>query len=586
LLLGNRMTTRRISVGQTSSSIAWRFCSRLVTSASVVGLSIVSLGGLSFARTDVSTAVRARALEVLFRAGCVAPDPSVLESAEAIMALAERSGSDGVRKALGCAGPDRDETGVRSATGSRTAVQSRAARERDSDDGFFLASDDGEDDGDPATPTPTPSPGDKEAGTEVTPAPASASPADALWGTSVKTDYTAKHFSLIAGAAVLNRFQLSPTPVATPGDPVTSYTLDGGSTVARAFLEGNVRYRWAWLDRLSLQQTAVAGALETVGVQEASARRDAAARVYRAAVDADAVASKAETRAAVKRAAMEKEKAETEYAEALRAAYEGAARANIKIWQETNGEVPATGMLACMRSGGWFTNAQCIGSQFIPQDWEARLGYVFDSGSSSSTAGIPAASDLYGRLSVGWNLVRWSFPTSNWAETPLRGSINFEPSIAMVSDSSFNDVHEQYFIGASSVIGVPIRWTSSPKPKTIGQVAALENAGAEALPPDPVVEFLARIGASHVDVPVFLDQGTDEAATSKLIRIRHGQPDFRGEWGLGVDFELNVPVPNNLGYVIARGMFNAELDPDPWALQLGYTIPISNLIAGLGASSQ
>lgn len=74
-------------------------------------------------------------------------------------------------------------------------------------------------------------------------------------------------------------------------------------------------------------------------------------------------------------------------------------------------------------------------------------------------------------------------------------------------------------------------------------------------------------------------------STSKLVKSRHGQPDFRGEWGLGLDFELNAPVPNNLGDVIARGMLSAELDPDPWALQLGYTIPIANLLKGLGATN-
>lgn len=541
-----------------------------------IAVAACALGGvgISFASTQASTAVRARALQILFRAGCVAPDPAVLDSAESILALAERKGTDGVREALGCTGTAaRDD-----AAHARPALHARVV-EAPSPPPVVAAEDDTGD-------TPEPAAATVPAKTETPDPKATPNQGSALFGTSVKTDYTAKNFALVAGAAVLNRFKLSPSPTATPSGPVTSYTLDGGSTVARAFLEGNVRYRWAWQDRLSLQQGAATSALADPSVQMAAARRDAAAKVLAAAVEADAVASTDASRAKVGRARRDKEDAEAAYTTALATAYDQRVQGAKSAWQKFNAETPVTGILACMETGGWAADQpECVVSQLIPQDWQARLGYVFDSG-SSTTAGVPAASDLYGQLALGWNLVRWTFPTASFSDTPLRGAINFEPAISMVSDSSFNDVHEQYFVGASASIGVPIRWTSSPPPRTIGQIAALENSGRDGVVADPVVEFLARLGATRVDVPEFVEQGTAAAASSRLVKARHGQPDFRGQWGLGFDLELNVPVPNNLGYVVARGIFDAELDPDPWALQIGYTIPISNLISGLGASTQ
>lgn len=554
-------------------------------------LTILAAATSSRAAAASTVALRARALEVLYRAGCVAPDPEILDGAEAILAVNERSGSDGVRRALGCAGPSRignpaGGTLPRERTRAVSTVDDRPHASPTPPARLALVTRSSLPVASPS-PTPTPSgPPDPDATASPSPTPTNAAnTSGALFGTSVTTDYTAKHFSFIAGAAVLNRFKLTPSPVATAGAPVTSYTLGSGSTVARAFLEGNVRYRWAWLDRLSGQQTAVAEALASPEVRRAAAARDAAADAHRAALAADPAETTGEATAAAGETATAAQKAQIAYSEALERAYSRAVTSVNETRASTAGEWPVTGMLACMDgTPGFLNDGYCIASQFVPQDVEARLGYVFDSGSSSTTAGIPAASDIYGGLSLGWNLVRWSFPTSSWLETPLRGSINFEPSIAMVSDSSFNDIHEQYFVGASTVIGVPIRWTATP-PKTIGQLAARDKATSDVPLADPVVEFIARIGASRVDVPVFLNQGNADAATSNLIKIRHGQPDFRGQWGLGVDFEFNVPVPNNLGYVVMRGMFNAELDPDPWALQIGYTIPFSNLLKGIGATN-
>jgi hypothetical protein len=66
-----------------------------------------------------------------------------------------------------------------------------------------------------------------------------------------------------------------------------------------------------------------------------------------------------------------------------------------------------------------------------------------------------------------------------------------------------------------------------------------------------------------------------------VVETQDGVPEFEGKWGFGLDMELNIPVTRDLGYVVARGTLNAGFDPNPWSLQIGYTIPLSTLVRGL-----
>jgi hypothetical protein len=58
-----------------------------------------------------------------------------------------------------------------------------------------------------------------------------------------KTDYNAKHFSIVTGAVVLNPFKIKDAD----GDPLTpELELDKGSTDANVLVELGLRRRWAW----------------------------------------------------------------------------------------------------------------------------------------------------------------------------------------------------------------------------------------------------------------------------------------------------------------------------------------------------
>lgn len=45
--------------------------------------------------------------------------------------------------------------------------------------------------------------------------------------------------------------------------------------------------------------------------------------------------------------------------------------------------------------------------------------------------------------------------------------------------------------------------------------------------------------------------------------------------GLGFDIELNEAIPEKAGYITARSTINQYIQPSPWVIQIGCTIPLS-----------
>jgi hypothetical protein len=209
----------------------------------------------------------------------------------------------------------------------------------------------------------------------------------------------------------------------------------------------------------------------------------------------------------------------------------------------------------------------------VPDDWTVRLGFVFDSNTSSNdVVSTVGASDVYGELGVGWNLIEWSFPTSSIAREPLRGTINLDLDGMFFTDENINDVHGRGIFGPSFVFGIPVKYTT-PDPRQQVDPTVVEN--------DPVIELLARLGAVVAEVPQFKSKDTDE------LKSEHNQVLYSADWGLGLDVEFNVPITQKLGYIMARGQINAFFDPNPWFISLGYTIPLSTITSAIttGAAS-
>lgn len=75
----------------------------------------------------------------------------------------------------------------------------------------------------------------------------------AVFGETVGADYTTKYINFVFGGVILNQYEIALTGSGPDGDepPFTSAALEGGDTDAQVFLEGDFRYRWAWLFRSS-----------------------------------------------------------------------------------------------------------------------------------------------------------------------------------------------------------------------------------------------------------------------------------------------------------------------------------------------
>jgi hypothetical protein len=482
-------------------------------------------------------------------------------------------------------------------------------------------------------PSDNPGAGEASATPEASPTPATdeqkdATTLDAIFGQTVGSDYVAKHFSLIFGAVVLNPFAFTKvTPTPTTGQD--EFTLNtGGDTKVRAFLEGGVRYRWAWLDRVGIgvipsdegdahvcQNTkgalkdATRGLEIATGLRDGGRIKDLEEDIANRQKKLSAPASEAETKAtrneiadkqrelrdvknavAVVKAAEARAAADTRryYNEQWRLSQEGTpVQILCSIWVRRkpipshcpDDPVPPAESKACPDKKSCFRNddwdLQWMGSRcFLPGDFQVRVGYVFDGGSPSGVASLASNSNVYGDLIGGVNLVRASLPTGSPDETPVRASLNLEGLVSMTTDTNTVDVHSRYLIGMGAAVGVPLLLVPQATPKATEKAGESDGASQPAPTPKPggIVEMVARLGAVNVDVPHFKNGATRE------VDVKNGEPEFSGQWGLGLDLELNVPIAEKMGYIVARASINEFITPSPWGIQVGYTIPLSTLV--------
>jgi hypothetical protein len=488
---------------------------------------------------------------------------------------------------------------------------------------------------------------------------------NSMFGQTVGSDYVAKHFSLIFGVIVLDPFDFnSPTPAPSNGQgagedssssgastPKQFFLDDGGDPEVRAFLEGGVRYRWAWLDRLGVGAIPADGKRDhacpstLTKIEEGKDTLETAAKARKVAEDkveeteariaelVDELTDDAPPRGAnaraelaslrrdlrVQKKAVEEAKENEKRAEEAVEAAEDLAEKDTKRYYERQWKLSQEGVPVQLLCSMWQRrrpvpshcpddvstapvnvdpNADDWDLQWwwsrclLPGDFQARVGYVFDGGSPAGLSSLASGSNVYGDLIGGINLIRASMPTSSPEETPVRASVNLEGLISLTTDTDSVDVHGRYLVGPALAVGVPLLRLPQPandkggddekddaddeKDDADRDDADTKNdskaADSSDLPkPGGIVEMVARLGAVNIDVPSFKNHKTREVETENDL------PDFSGEWGLGLDLELNIPIAERAGYITARASINEFITPAPWGVQLGYTIPLSTL---------
>jgi hypothetical protein len=369
---------------------------------------------------------------------------------------------------------------------------------------------------------------------------------EARAGETVDSDYVAKNFTLLTGAVILNPFKIRKDP-----DDPKIQKLETGTTAARAFIEGGYRRRWAWEDR-------VAPAKET------------AAKLEKAKADLEALEKK--------RKEVERER---KVAEILQEKNTEAEKKAIlddldrKIAAAEQSAKNAQNAHDAARSA-WKTEplAKSLRERVMARGWRealvddgidlvGRMGFAFED-DTDGAAGIAGGSDFYIEAVTGLNLLRWTSRTNAPQDTPTRFALNFEPALSVSTDRDLVDTHTRLFLGPSLVIGFPFRLIEK-KEEADGNA----KGESDSLAPDPVGELMFRVGGVRVETPQFVD---DDGRT---IEVKNEVADFDTEWGVGFDAEVNLPVTKSLGYLTARGSINMNMDPNPWSLTLGYTIPLS-----------
>jgi hypothetical protein len=199
----------------------------------------------------------------------------------------------------------------------------------------------------------------------------------------------------------------------------------------------------------------------------------------------------------------------------------------------------------------------------LPEDREIRLGYAFVQSPSGSVFSDVGGSNVYASFGAGWNLLRWTRVSSDPNRVPVRGAFDLEGMMSFASDKGANDVHDRYFIGASFNVGVPIvyRPTGPPESRSTN-----------------VIEIVARAGLVVDEVPKFIEPNS---FSNNEVYKDNGFVSYGSETGFALEAEFNVPVSRPLGYIFFRGGLVAGIDPNPWFIGIGYTIPIGTLADGL-----
>jgi hypothetical protein len=338
--------------------------------------------------------------------------------------------------------------------------------------------------------------------------------------TTFSSDYNAKHFSLVAGAVVLNPFKLK--SVDTDANPATTEVeLETGKTDANFLFEAGFRRRWAWENWQSAPVRQLREELDALRTQIDAERKK---------TSPDAVKIGEWTRDAVER---------EQQIRAIRLLYDDDTAGRPRVSGAGWGESEQTGLAKL--------GLDALSVVVLPDNYTMRLGYALGSSQPSGAAAVAGAGDFYVEAGLGWDWVHALYPAGI---EPLRISAGPEFFASFSNDSKLDDFHQRFLIGGALTAGVPL------------------GEGEERL-----AEIVVRVGYVGVEVPEFLDD------SNRLVKVEHQVADFHQEEGLGVDMEMNIPITKELGYLFLRATTNHGFDPNPWTTTVGYTLPIGNLVS-------
>jgi len=200
----------------------------------------------------------------------------------------------------------------------------------------------------------------------------------------------------------------------------------------------------------------------------------------------------------------------------------------------------------------------------LPYDHDFRLGFTFGSGTDSSSGNaVLGSSDLNVRMAFGWPLVIAT--TSNGTVYSAGMELLYES----ISNRSVQDAHNRLALGAGFSAG----WEDQPFSPTTR--CKKDNCKR-------VYEATFRFTFNKMESPNLSHSSviTANSETRPGVRGKNGFPEFRdATFGKvrGLEGEFQIPFGKNGYYVVDGGIFNGDVDPNPWYLRLGITVPLDTV---------
>jgi len=333
-----------------------------------------------------------------------------------------------------------------------------------------------------------------------------------------RSDHSGKHFTLLVGAVVLDPYEIEQTGT-DPDDP--QFRVGKGSTDVGFLIEAGFRRRWAWeawYDQDLAQDRDDRESLRSQIAAEQQKTPPDAVQIGVWQTEINAIDRRIRERRISNRTSNEF------------AVYPGRfdRLTTMDGWKENCGRNFAAMFL-------------------VPDNYAVRLGFSPGSNSPSGAAAVAGGGNFYIETGVGFDWIRVLYPSG---VEPMRVTAGPEVMATFSNDPDQDDFRQRVLAGAHLTTGIPIS----------------DND-------ERVAELVVRAGWVYVDVPDYIN------STSRQIRSKNDVPAFNGEFGFGLDVEVNVPILKELGYIFLRATTNHAVDPNPWTTTIGYTIPIDQLVS-------
>lgn len=201
-------------------------------------------------------------------------------------------------------------------------------------------------------------------------------------------------------------------------------------------------------------------------------------------------------------------------------------------------------------------------------DYDVRFGFNYGQGGGTSATAIAGAGDFYLSTSAG-------FPFISVQTAGTEHTINLEGVYELATDRGVQDVHNRLGIGVAWAMGWALRPLIADRTVVPDRVYELSLRPSVNIMESP--HLSSEDKSSSEDKFVVVD-GVEKPRVKSNSSTR--KADFKTRHGVfGLDLDLQLPY-GKYGYLtLGASVFSDHhLQPAPWTLRLGTTLPIAKIL--------